>query len=121
MRTTASIVLCLLLTHLLLPISDKVVAWEQMSDGKILMVTGSGILSVNSFEAGAHSEVWSLDLNITANSGTIDAGENLLAVAHNSGVVIVQLAQQIITQYINTSNPVDAVDWDNDGDTWVFL
>ena len=135
MRTTASIVLCLLLTHLLLPmvpvsanlidagqtdsISDKVVAWEQMSDGKILMVTGSGILSVNSFEAGAHSEVWSLDLNITANSGTIDAGENLLAVAHNSGVVIVQLAQQIITQYINTSNPVDAVDWDNDGDTWV--
>ena len=73
MRTTASIVLCLLLTHLLLPmvpvsanlidagqtdsISDKVVAWEQMSDGKILMVTGSGILSVNSFEAGAHSEV----------------------------------------------------------------
>ena len=134
MRTTASIVLCLLLTHLLLPmvpvsanlidagqtdsISDKVVAWEQMSDGKILMVTGSGMLSVNSFEAGAHSEVWSLDLNITANSGTIDAGENLLAVAHNSGVVIVQLAQQIITQYINTSNPVDAVDWDNDGDTW---
>ena len=135
MRTTASIVLCLLLTHLLLPmvpvsanlidagqtdsISDKVVAWEQMSDGKILMVTGSGMLSVNSFEAGSHSEVWSLDLNITANSGTIDAGENLLAVAHNSGVVIVQLAQQIITQYINTSNPVDAVDWDNDGDTWV--
>ena len=79
MRTTASIVLCLLLTHLLLPmvpvsanliaagqtdtISDKVVAWEQKSDGKILMVTGSGMLSVNSFEAGAHSEVWSLDLN----------------------------------------------------------
>ena len=135
MRTTVSIVLCLLLTPLLLPIvpvsanlidagqtesiSEKVVAWEQMSDGKILMVTGSGMLSVNTFEAGTHTEVWSLDLNVTANSATIDVGENLVAVAHNSGVVIVQVAQEIITQYINTSNPVDAVDWDNDGDIWL--
>ena len=109
MRTTASIVLCLLLTQLLLPvvpvsanlvdagqtenINEKVVAWEQMNDGKILMVTGSGMLSVNSFEAGQHTEVWGLDLNVTANSATIDAGENLVAVAHNSGVVIVQISQ----------------------------
>ena len=135
MRTTASIVLCLLLCSLLLPmmpvsanlvdagqteqINEKVVAWEQMSDGKILMVTGSGILSVNTFEAGTHTEVWSLDLNVTANSATIDAGENLVAVAHNSGAVIVQMTQQIITQYLNTSNIVDAVDWDNDGDIWL--
>ena len=135
MRTTASIVLCLLLSSLFLPmmpvsanlvdagqteqINEKVVAWEQMSDGKILMVTGSGILSVNTFEAGTHTEVWSLDLNVTANSATIDAGENLVAVAHNSGAVIVQMTQQIITQYLNTSNIVDAVDWDNDGDIWL--
>jgi len=135
MRTTASIVLCLLMTHLLLPmvpvsatlidagqtesISEKVVAWEQMSDGKVLMVTGSGILSVNTFQAGTHTEVWNLDLNVTANSATIDAGENLVAVAHTSGVVIVQMTQEVITQYINTSNPVDAVDWDNDGDIWL--
>ncbi len=135
MRTTASIVLCLLLTHLLLPmvpvsanlvdagqtesISEKVVAWEQMNDGKILMVTGSGMLSVNNFEAGAHSVVWELDLNVTANSATIDDGENLVAIAHNSGVVIVQMQQQVIMQYLNTSNPVNAVDWDNDGDMWL--
>ena len=135
MRTAVSIVLCLFLTPILLPIvpasadlidagqtesiSEKVVAWEQMSDGKILMVTGSGMLSVNTFEAGEHTEVWGLDLNVNANSATIDAGENLVAVAHNSGVVIVQMIQQTITQYINTSNPVDAVDWDNDGDIWL--
>ena len=126
MRTTASIVLCLLLTSLFLPmmsvsanlidagqteqISEKVVAWEQMSDGKIMMVTGSGILSINTFEAGVHSEDWSLDLNVSANSATIDSGENLVAVAHSSGVVIVQMVQQIITEYINTSDPVDTVD-----------
>ena len=135
MRTTASIVLCLLLTSLFLPmmsvsanlidagqteqISEKVVAWEQMSDGKIMMVTGSGILSINTFEAGVHSEDWSLDLNVSANSATIDSGENLVAVAHSSGVVIVQMVQQIITEYINTSDPVDAVDWDSDGDMWL--
>ena len=131
MRTTASIVLCLLLTSLFLPmipvsatlidagqteqISEKVVAWEQMSDGKIMMVTGSGILSINAFEAGVHSEDWSLDLNVSANSATIDSGENLVAVAHTSGVVVVQLVQQVITQYINTTDPVDAVDWDSVG------
>ena len=135
MRTTASIVLCLLLTSLFLPmmpvsatlidagqteqISEKVVAWEQMSDGKIMMVTGSGILSMNAFEAGVHSEDWSLDLNVSANSATIDSGENLVAVAHTSGVVVVQLVQQVITQYINTTDPVDAVDWDSDGDMWL--
>ena len=127
MRTTASIVLCLLLTSLFLPmmpvsatlidagqteqISEKVVAWEKMSDGKIMMVTGSGILSMNDFEAGVHSEDWSLDLNVSANSATIDSGENLVAIAHTSGVVVVQLVQQVITQYINTTDPVDAVDW----------
>ena len=135
MRTATSIIFCLLLTSLLFPlapataslidagqteqIGEKVVAWEQMNDGKVLMVTGTGILSVNSFEAGTHTEVWNLDLNVTANSATIDSGANLVAIAHNSGVVIVQLTQQVITQYINTSNPVDAVDWDNDGDVWV--
>ena len=135
MRTTASVVLCLLLTHLLLPMvpvsanlvdagqtesmSEKVVAWEQMNDGKIMMVTGSGMLSVNNFEAGTHSVVWELDLNVTANSATIDDGENLVAIAHNSGVVIVQMQQQVIMQYLNTSNPVNAVDWDNDGDMWL--
>ena len=135
MRTTASIVLCLLLTSLFLPmmsvsanlidagqteqISEKVVAWEQMSDGKIMMVTGSGILSINTFEAGVHSEDWSLDLNVSANSATIDSGENLIAVAHSSGVVVVQMVQQIITEYLNTTDPVDVVDWDSDGDMWL--
>ena len=135
MRTTASIVLCLLLTSLFLPmmsvsanlidagqteeISEKVVAWEQMSDGKIMMVTGSGILSINTFEAGVHSEDWSLDLNVSANSATIDSGENLIAVAHSTGVVVVQMVQQIITEYLNTTDPVDVVDWDSDGDMWL--
>ncbi|MEC7180586.1 MAG: hypothetical protein VXW36_04275, partial [Candidatus Thermoplasmatota archaeon] len=135
MRTTASIVLCLLLTHLLLPmvpvsanlvdagqtesVSEKVVAWEQMNDGKILKVTGNGMLSVNNFEAGTHSVVWELDLNVTAKSATIDDGENLVAIAHNSGVIIVQMQQQVIMQYLNTTNPVNAVDWDNDGDMWL--
>lgn len=135
MRTTAGIVLCLLFCSILLPIvpvsanlvdagqtesiSEKVVAWEQLNDGKVLMVTGSGTLSVNTFESGTHSQVWSLELNVSANSATVDAGENLVAVAHSSGVVVVQLAQEIITQYLNTSAPVNSVDWDNDGDMWL--
>ena len=135
MRTTAGIVLCLLFSSILLPIvpvsanlvdagqtesiSEKVVAWEQLNDGKVLMVTGSGTLSVNTFESGTHSQVWSLELNVSANSATVDAGENLVAVAHSSGVVVVQLAQEIITQYLNTSAPVNSVDWDNDGDMWL--
>ena len=135
MRTVATIVLCLLLLPIVAPvlsasaslidagqteqINEKVVAWQQLSDGKVLMVTGSGTLSVNTFESGMHTPVWSLDLNVTAKSARVDSGENLVSVSHNSGVVIIQMTQQIITQYINTSNPVDAVDWDNDGDIWI--
>ena len=135
MRTVATIVLCLLLLPIVAPvlsasaslidagqteqINEKVVAWQQLSDGKVLMVTGSGTLSVNTFESGMHTPVWSLDLNVTAKSARVDSGENLVSVSHNSGVIIIQMTQQIITQYINTSNPVDAVDWDNDGDIWI--
>ena len=135
MRTLATIVLCLLLLPIVAPIlsssaslidagqteqiNEKVVAWQQLSDGKVLMVTGSGTLSVNTFESGTHTAVWSLDLNVTANSARVDTGENLVSVSHTSGVVIIQMTQQIITQYINTSNPVDAVDWDDDGDVWI--
>lgn len=135
MRTVATIVLCLLLLPILAPvlsttaslidagqteqINEKVVAWEQLSDGKVLMVTGSGTLSVNTFQSGVHTQVWGIDLNVSANSARVDSGENLVSVAHDSGVIIIQMTQQIITQYINTSTPVDAVDWDNDGDVWI--
>ena len=112
MRTVATIVLCLLLLPIVAPvlsasaslidagqteqINEKVVAWQQLSDGKVLMVTGSGTLSVNTFESGMHTPVWSLDLNITAKSARVDSGENLVSVSHNSGVVIIQMTQQII-------------------------
>ena len=114
MRTVATIVLCLLLLPILAPvlsttaslidagqteqINEKVVAWEQLNDGKVLMVTGSGILSVNTFQSGVHTQVWSLDLNVSANSARVDSGENLVSVAHDSGVVIILMPQQIITQ-----------------------
>ena len=115
MRTLATIVLCLLLLPIVAPvlstsaslidagqteqIDGKVVAWQQLSDGKVLMVTGAGLLSINTFESGTHTEVWSLDLNVTANSARVDSGENLVSVAHESGVVIIQMTQQIIAKF----------------------
>jgi len=118
MRTVATIVLCLLLLPIVAPvlsssaslidagqtelINEKVVAWQQLSDGKVLMVTGSRTLSVNTFESGTHTAVWSLDLNVTANSARVDS-ERILFLYHTLQCCYYSNDTTDHNSYINTS------------------
>lgn len=98
---------------------EQLVLWEKMDDGTILTVDTTGNLSVSSFSNGLHATQWSLELNVSANSARLDDAQQLVAVAHDDGVSIVQLNSQIVNRNISIGRPVDSVDWDDGGDLWL--
>ena len=99
--------------------SAKLVHWEVMNDGTVLAVDAEGNLSVNAFSNGILVPLWSLDLNVSANGARLDDAQLLTAVAHDAGVFIVHMGLQIANRNISTSDPVNDVDWDSEGDLWL--
>ena len=97
----------------------KLVHWEAMNDGTILTVDVEGNLSVNSFSNGILVPLWSLDLNVSANSARLDDAQILTAVAHDAGVYIVHMDLQIANRNLSTTDPVNDMDWDTEGDLWL--
>lgn len=97
----------------------KLVHWETMNDGTILTVDVEGNLSVNSFSNGILVPLWSLDLNVSANSARLDDAQILTAVAHDAGVFIVHMDLQIANRNLSTTDPVNDMDWDTEGDLWL--
>lgn len=99
--------------------SVKLVHWEVMNDGTVLTVDVEGNLSVNAFSNGILIPLWSLDLNVSANGARLDDAGLLTAVAHDSGVFIVHMDLQIANRNISTTEPVNDMDWDPEGDLWL--
>ena len=99
--------------------SAKLVHWEVMNDGTVLTVDDNGNLSVNAFSNGILVPLWSLDLNVTANSARLDDAEVLAAVAHEEGVFVVHMDLQIANRNISTPERVNDMDWDTEGDLWL--
>ena len=99
--------------------SVKLVHWEMMNDGKVLTVDGEGNLSVNAFSNGILVPLWTIDLNVTANGARLDDAQLLTAVAHDEGVFVVHMELQIANRNISTSERVNDMDWDSEGDLWL--
>ena len=100
-------------------IQPELVHWEQMNDGKILTVDSTGNFSVNSFATGQLVSLWSLNLNVSANSARLDDAQQLALVCHDSGLLVIHLELQIANFNISTDDPVNDADWDNEGDLWL--
>ena len=88
------------------------------SSSTLLTLTTSGNLSEHFWGTGELITQWSLELNVTANSATPDSTGIQVAVAHSEGVYIVNTQLKMVSFIHNTSNPVDFVTWDSEGDLW---
>ena len=99
-------------------IDGRLVHMSFSSSSTVLTLTQSGNLSEHFWGSGELITQWSLELNTTANSATIDSTGLQVAVAHNTGVYIVNTQSRTITSSYNTSNSVDQVVWDTEGDLW---
>ena len=88
------------------------------SSSTLLTLTSSGNLSEHFWGSGELITQWSLELNVTANSATPDSTGLQIAVAHSDGVYIVNTELRIVSKIFNTSNSVDYVIWDTEGEMW---
>ncbi len=96
------------------------VLWKTLLDGRVLTVTDEGNVSVNSFSNGVLAVQWSLGLGVDANHARLDDANELVTVAHQNGVEVVQLSTQTVYRNISTPDPVNDAVYDQEGDLWLM-
>ena len=99
-------------------IDGRYVAATFTSESTILTVTKTGNLSEHFWGNGELITQWSIELNTTVNSATLDSTGLQVAVAHSYGVYVINTESRIISAYYNESTSVDVVHWDSEGDMW---
>ena len=88
------------------------------SASTLLTVTKTGNLSEHFWGSGTLITQWSIDLNTSVNSATLDSTGLQVAVAHSGGVYVINTESRIISGNYETSSSVDTVHWDSEGDMW---
>jgi len=88
------------------------------SSSTLITLTTTGNLSEHFWGSGELITQWSIELNISANSATLDYTGLQIAVAHTGGVYVVNTQLRVVSTSYNTSNSVDSVVWDTDGELW---
>ena len=98
----------------------NVVGWWHTNDGETIVVNDSGGISAFYWSGNQVTNTWSDTMvNVTVNCGAYDAAQNRLALCTDSGVQVYSSDLQTHLYTITTSESVDAVSWDGDGDLWV--
>ena len=100
-------------------IDSKFVHASFTSSSTILTLTNEGNLSEHFWGSGQLITQWSLELNTTVNSATMDGSGSLVAIATPEGAFVVNIIQKTITRTLNSTNSVDYVLWDAEGDLWL--
>ena len=100
-------------------LDDRLVHTSFSSSSTLLTVTNTGNISEHFWGSGELITQWSIELNATVNSATPDATGLQVAVAHTEGVYVVNTELRIVSRSINTSNSVDSVVWDTEGQLWL--
>ena len=100
----------------------NVVGWWHTNSGETIVVNESGEISAFYWSGNQVTNTWSDTMvNVTVNCGAYDAAQNRLALCTNTGVQVYSSDLQTHLYTISTTEPVDAVSWDGDGDLWVGL
>ncbi|PXF23244.1 MAG: hypothetical protein CXX71_02390, partial [Methanobacteriota archaeon] len=101
----------------------NVVGWWLTNDGETIVVNESGGISAFYWSGNQVTNTWGETIvgNVTVNCGAYDAAQNRLALCTNTGVQVYSSDLQTHLYTITTTEPVDAVSWDGDGDLWVGL
>ena len=95
------------------------VAWFELPDGDMLYVNASGTVSAwNTPDDAPWTMVWDHPTNVTVNGVDFNDDGDLLALAHDAGVVVFSVEYQDTLYTIASGQSVDDVTWDRDGDLW---
>ena len=92
---------------------------RELNDGRVLTVDDEGNVSLNAFTNGVLSTQWSVLLEVEANNARIDDAQELVSVAHDQGVYVVQMSTQSVFRNVSSSDPVDDAVLDHEGNLWL--
>ena len=95
------------------------VLFSELNDGSVLTVDDEGNVSLNAFTNGVLSTQWSVLLEVEANNARIDAAQELVTVAHDQGVYVVQMSTQSVYWNVSSVDRVDDAVIDNEGELWL--
>ena len=98
---------------------DPVEMWFSSGGDEVLTLDEEGVFMALRWNGGAYVVTRAVDLNVTVNAVRLDLAGSLLAVGHSSGALVLDLDTDAITREISLPDPVDHLDWDDDGDLWV--
>lgn len=98
---------------------DPVVMWFSSGGDEVLTLDGDGVFMALRWNGGAYQVSRAVDLNVSVNAARLDLQGSLLAVGHANGALVLDLDTDEITREIALPDPVDELDWDDDGDIWV--
>ena len=100
-------------------LNKELIHWTVTNSGDVITVGADGNVSLNALNNGILSTQWTVFLSVNANSARVDNAGELIVVAHQTGVQVVQISSQSVFQTINTTNPVDDASFDHQGDLWI--
>ncbi len=100
-------------------IDSKFIHTSFTSSSTILTLTEDGNLSEHFWGSGQLITQWSLELNTTVHSATVDSTGVLVAIANPNGAFVVNIQQKTITRTLNATTSVDYALWDAEGDIWL--
>ena len=98
---------------------EPVVLWYSAGDDEVLTLDGDGVFMALRWNGGGYQVSRAVDLNVTVNAARLDVDASLLAVGHADGALVLDIDTDQVTLEIDLPDPVDDVDWDDDGDVWV--
>src|SRR6056300_806387 len=102
-------------------LNAPLVLWSELNDGSILTVTEEGNVSLNTLSnAGILSLQWSVMLDAEANKARVDDAQELITVAHQTGVYVVQMSTQTVYRNLSTPDPVNDAVYDQEGNLWLM-
>lgn len=102
-------------------LSAPLVLWTTLNDGSILTVTDEGNVSLNTLNLnGDLSLQWSVILDVDANKARVDDAQELVTVAHQTGVYVVQMSTQTVYRNLTTPDPVNDAVYDQEGYLWLM-
>ena len=99
-------------------IDGKVVHISFSSESTVVTLTQDGNFSEHFWGSGELITQWSIDLNITATSAAPDFTGLQYAISHSEGVYLMNMELRTVVRNYSTSNYVDQVEWDSDGNLW---
>ena len=98
------------------------IGWWQTNDSEMMIVNESGGISAFYWDGNEVNNTWSDTIdNVTVNCAAYHEPQKRLAVCTNVGVQVYSSEYEAWLYTIPTTEPVDAVSWDGDGDLWVGL